>query len=171
MRRSRHLRFEWLVEGYSTDLYRYAAWLCGDRALAEELVQETFIHAARSLNGLKHEGAVKPWLFALLRREHQRHWELPRAETRQIDLGDVTSAGRYDTSTYTFALRRALAALAPDDSVALVLQVIGGFGSDDIAALLGISPAAAMTRIFWARKRLRDSLSEGRRDGSNKVMA
>jgi RNA polymerase sigma-70 factor (ECF subfamily) len=171
MRRSRHIRFEWLVEGYSTDLYRYAAWLCGDRALAEELVQETFIHAARLLQDSKHDGAVKHWLFALLRDEYHRQYERPRAETGQFGAEDVADSGRYDNSTYTFALRRALAALAPDYSEALILQVIGGFSCNDIAAFLGISPAAAMTRIFWARKRLRDILSEGRRDGSNKVMA
>lgn len=171
MRKSRHVRFEWLVEGYATDLYRYAAWLCRDRAMAEELVQETFLHAARAPAKLKHDGAVKPWLFALLKREHQRQCERASANTEQFGAEEMADAGRYDTGTQGFALRHALATLAPEYSEALVLQVIGGFSCDDVAALLGISSAAAMTRIFWARKRLRDTLNEDRRDGSNKVMA
>ena len=38
-------RFNELAEAYSTDLYRYAMWICGNDALAKDLVQETFLRA------------------------------------------------------------------------------------------------------------------------------
>jgi len=49
---SRQDQFEALVRGHSTDLYRYAYWLCGQEALAQDLVQDTFLRAWRALDRL-----------------------------------------------------------------------------------------------------------------------
>lgn len=159
------------MEGYSTSLYRYAAWLCGDRALAKDLVQETFVRAGCSLSSLQCDDAVKPWLFNILKCEYQRQSTRPSVETGQFAPDDIADAVGYDTRAGLFVLRRAVAALAPEYSEALVLQVVGGFSCEDIAAFLGISPGMAATRVFRARRQLRDILSDDRRDGSSKVMA
>ena len=52
-------RFNELAEAYSTDLYRYAMWICGNDALAKDLVQETFLRAWRALDSLKDKGKVR----------------------------------------------------------------------------------------------------------------
>ncbi|HEX2236812.1 MAG TPA: sigma-70 family RNA polymerase sigma factor [Gammaproteobacteria bacterium] len=160
-----------MVEGYSTDLYRYAAWLCGDRALAEDLVQETFARAWRSLNSLQHNDAVKPWLFTLLRREYVRHCEYPRPMSERLNANGAGDVGRYEINAELAVLRRALAGLAPEYREPLILQVIGGFSCEEIGQFLSISPTAAMTRVFRARKQLRDTVSDERLRRSNKVMA
>ena len=41
----RKIRFEKMARQYSTDLYRYAMWICGNDALSKDLVQETFLRA------------------------------------------------------------------------------------------------------------------------------
>jgi RNA polymerase sigma-70 factor (ECF subfamily) len=169
MHRSRHARFGLLVDGYSADLYRYAAWLCGDRAMAEDLVQETFMRAWRSLGGLRKEGAAKAWLFALLKREHAREYVRPRESRDETDY--TAGVSRHDGDTEALLLRRALAALTPEYRESLVLQVMGGFSCVEIANILEIAPRVAMSRIFRARKYLRDTLSDERLDRSNKVMA
>ena len=64
----RNVRFEKLARKYSTDLYRYAMWICGNDALAKDLVQETFLRAWRALDSLKSEKAAKSWLITILRR-------------------------------------------------------------------------------------------------------
>ena len=76
--KARQTRFERLVERYATDLYRYAVWLCGSQALAEDLVQEAFMRAWRSLDSLKEDSAAKSWLFTIVRRENARVHERQR---------------------------------------------------------------------------------------------
>ena len=169
--RSQQTRFTLLVEACSTDLYRYAAWLCGDRAQAEDLVQKTYMRAWRSLQGLKHEGAVKVWLFGLLKREHARDNARRSPESARSHVESVAEAGRYDINSETCVLRRALAALAVEYREPLALQVIGGLSSEEIAQLLEVSPTTVLTCLLRARRQLRDVLGDVRHRGSSKVMA
>ena len=55
-------RFTVIVEALSSDLYRYAYWLSGDKHTAEDLVQETFMRAWRALDSLRDEHSAKAWL-------------------------------------------------------------------------------------------------------------
>ncbi|MDX1487843.1 MAG: sigma factor [Acidiferrobacterales bacterium] len=87
---TKQTRFEALVQALSTDLYRYAVWLCRDRNRAEELVQETFLRAWRSLDTLRDERAAKGWLITILRREHARGYERYRPDMdKDIDPDDL----------------------------------------------------------------------------------
>ena len=53
--------------------------------MAEDLVQETFLRAWRSLESLQNDKAAKAWLFTILRRENARHYERYRPELFDID--------------------------------------------------------------------------------------
>ncbi|MCP4406891.1 MAG: sigma-70 family RNA polymerase sigma factor [Gammaproteobacteria bacterium] len=165
----RQARFEALADEFSTDLYRYAMWLCGDRVVAEDLVQECFLRAWRSLDSLKDERSAKSWLFTILRRENARLHERQRPETGQIDTSQLEDSDRYDTTTEAFVLRRALAALPQNYREPLILQVLGGFSTEQIGEMLGMSKSAVMTRVFRARKRLRGVLSGNSKDVPSKV--
>ena len=68
----KHSGFESLVRAYSSELYRYAYWLCRDRFTAEDLVQETFARAWKSWDDLRDDKAAKSWLYTILRNEHAR---------------------------------------------------------------------------------------------------
>jgi RNA polymerase sigma-70 factor (ECF subfamily) len=156
----RRLRFENLADEFSSDLYRYALWLCGEKAVAEDLVQECFMRAWRSIDSLQDVRSAKSWLFTILRRENARLYERQRPETGQIDTSQLEDLNHYDTTTEAFVLRRALAALPQGYREPLVLQVLGGFKTQEIAEMLDMSQSAVMTRVFRARKRLRALLSE-----------
>ena len=151
-------KFHALVETYSSDLYRYALWLCRDPDQARDLVQETCLRAWRSLDSLRDAAAAKSWLFTILRREFHRMLERRPPPSEELDEGQHSAAIGYDTRTEAFQLRRALAELSPDYREPLVLQVIGGFSCKEIAVMLGIKPGAVMTRVFRARKTLRSML-------------
>src|SRR5579864_8966210 len=64
---TRQQQFEALVRAHSGELYRYAYWLSGESALAQDLVQETFLRAWRSLDSLRETVAAKSWLTTILR--------------------------------------------------------------------------------------------------------
>ncbi len=158
----KHKKFEVLLQGLLDDLYRYAYWKCRDREQAEELVQETYLRAWKAIASLRDAGAAKSWLFTIFRREYARQFERKRVEMQDVeDIGELPNANAtYDTSTEAFVLRRALATLSDDYREPLVLQVLGGFSCDEIAEVLEISTSAVMTRLFRARKQMREWLSE-----------
>jgi len=58
-------RYEALVKAFHADIFRYAVWLIKDRAIAEDVVQETFLRAWKSLDSLQDEAAAKSWLITI----------------------------------------------------------------------------------------------------------
>jgi RNA polymerase sigma-70 factor (ECF subfamily) len=66
-------------------MYRYAAWLCRDRTIAEDVVQESLLRAWKSLDSLREDAAAKHWLLTIVRRENARYFERRRLETVDVD--------------------------------------------------------------------------------------
>jgi len=148
-------KFESLVRGYSGELYRYAYWLCRERFLAEDLVQETFTRAWQSWDGLRDDKAAKSWLYTILRNEHARLFERKRIEIDETqELDEVVDSG--SMSAYeSFEMRDAIEALPKSYREPLLLQVLGGFSCSEIAGTMSISEGAVMTRLTRARLALR----------------
>ncbi len=159
-------QFDALVTAHSADMFRYAYWLARERATAEDLVQEAFLRAWKSLHKLKETKAAKAWLVTILRREFLRNRGRYQLEiTGDFDLAEMAGGrGEYDTSTEAFVLRRALAGLAEEYREPLVLQVLHGYSTDEIAQILELNQATVLTRLFRARKKMR-ALLEGEGPG------
>ncbi len=153
-------RFTALVEAFSTDLYRYAYWIAGDKHIAEDLVQETFTRAWRSLDGLRDERAAKAWLITTLRRENARRFARKSLEVIDIDVDTLEASSDQENSPEARALWRALANLSRDYRDPLLLQIIGGFSVVEIAQEMNLSAGAVTTRLFRARQKLRNVLSD-----------
>jgi len=153
-------RFTVLVEAFSPDLYRYAYWLAGDRHIAEDLVQETFTRAWRSLDSLRDERAAKAWLITTLRRENARRFARKALERIDIDVDTLEALNGQENGLETRALRRALTDLSRDYRDPLLLQVLGGFSVAEIAEEMNLSRGAVTTRLFRARQKLRSVLSD-----------
>jgi RNA polymerase sigma-70 factor (ECF subfamily) len=152
--------FAKLCEELRPDLFRFAYWLARDRQVAEDVVQEAMLRAWRSRASLAGAGAAKPWLLTIVRREHARLYERKRHETVPVDdlVGsespDLAAAEEQETTD----VRRAIAALEADYREPLVLQVLMGLSTQEIADQLGLTQAAVLTRLFRARQKLRRML-------------
>ena len=146
-----------LFESMRPDLLRFAHWLARDRALAEDIVQEALLRAWRSRDTLKDPRAARPWLLTIVRREHARLYERKRLEL--VSLDDVVetqaSPGFSEPGGELFALRHAIMKLPIEYREPLVLQVLGGFSTEEIARELALSATAVLTRLFRARNKLR----------------
>jgi RNA polymerase sigma-70 factor (ECF subfamily) len=158
---SKQRQFDALVRGYSGDLFRYAYWLCGEEALAQDLVQESFLRAWRSLDSLRETGAAKAWLITILRREHARLYE--RKTPQLVDVNEVDVAEEREALTPEGAgedalVRAAMLKLDVKYREPLLMQVLGGFSCEEIARELNISSAAVMTQLFRARQKLKAML-------------
>lgn len=159
---SKQRQFDALVRGLSGDLYRYGYWLCGEEALAQDLVQETFLRAWRSLDSLRDTGSAKAWLITILRREHARLYErkTPQfADVDDIDIADEREAYTPEAAGEEGVIRAAMQRLDAKYREPLLMQVLGGFSCEEIATELGVKPGAVMTQLFRARHKLRKSLS------------
>lgn len=159
---SKQRQFDALVRSLSADLFRYAFWLCGDEALAHDLVQETFLRAWRALGDLRETGAAKSWLITILRREHARLYErkTPQfSDVSELDVADERDAVQPEWVGEDSVIRAAIHRLDAKYREPLLMQVLGGFSCDEIARELNISSAAVMTQLFRARQKLKTMLT------------
>jgi RNA polymerase sigma-70 factor (ECF subfamily) len=148
-----------LLESLRPDLLRFAFWLARDRAVAEDVVQETLLRAWRSRSELRDSTALRPWLLTIVRRENARLHERKRLPT--VDLDEAVSSQDValafnDDDPEIADLRSAIFALPDEYREPLVLQVLGGFSTGEIANELGLTVSAVLTRLFRARNKLRE---------------
>jgi RNA polymerase sigma-70 factor, ECF subfamily len=159
----RHARFDALCGRLRPDLYRFAFWLARDRAVAEDVVQDTLLRAWRSFDSLGEDAAARPWLLTIARREFARRFERKRFEMVDVEeleaLEDPALAAA--DSEELADMREALLALEDDYREPLVLQVLMGYSTEDIARHMGLKPGAVLTRLFRARRKLRAALTGG----------
>ena len=160
--RERRRRFDRVVSVYHQDMYRYAAWLCRDPGIAEEVVQEALLRAWKSLHALRDDEAAKPWLLTIVRRENARYFERKRLETVDIDnLSASQSAMLAETDDSDLDdLRQAIYRLEDDYREPLVLQVLMGHSTKEIAELMGMQQGAILTRLHRARLKLKDEIDK-----------
>ena len=159
----RRQRFDRLVSIWHRDMYRYAAWLSRDPAIAEDVVQEAMLRAWKSLDALREDEAAKQWVLTIVRRENARYFERKRLETVDIDnLTPSQSAMLAESSdTDLDDVREAIYKLDDDYREPLVLQVLMGHSTKEIAELMDIKLGAVLTRLHRARIKLRDEIGEG----------
>jgi RNA polymerase sigma-70 factor (ECF subfamily) len=158
----RRRRFEQLCEPHRGDVYRFAFWLSRDRSVAQDVVQETLLRAWRSIDSLAEDGKARAWLLTIARREHARLHERRRLETVDVDTlaaAEDPALGRRDDDDDRLGdVRAAIHALPAEYREPLVLQVLMGFSTEEIAAQLGLTAGAVCTRLSRARQKLRDAL-------------
>ena len=159
---TRRRRFDQLVTVLHTDMYRYAAWLSRDPGIAEDVVQEALLRAWKSLDALREDGAAKQWLLTIVRRVNARYFERKRLETVDIDnLTPAQSGMLAETDDSDLRdMREAIYKLDDDYREPLVLQVLMGHSTKEIAELMGINPGAVLTRLHRARIKLKDIVEE-----------
>jgi len=158
----RRQRFDDLVAVYYADMFRYAAWLCRDRSIAEDVVQEALLRAWKSLDSLRDDAAAKHWLLTIVRRENARYFERRRHETVDIDsltpaqaalLAESPNPGLED-------MRKAIFELDDDYREPLVLQVLMGYSTSEIATMMELTQGAVLTRLHRARHKLMDRMAD-----------
>jgi len=150
--------FETVVRAYANDVFRYLYWLCRDRNVAEDLSQETFARAWAAWEDQRDEKALKAWLFTIARNEHARLYERKRLDIDpDAELDAIVSHTTSDPGM-AIDIRRAFALLPEAYREPLLLQVLGGLTSAEIAAATRSSEDAVNMRLSRARKSLRQLL-------------
>ena len=152
-----------LVERYYDDCWRYALRLLGERADAEDAVQETFMRAIAALPHYRDQERFRPWLFTILvnqcrnlaiaRQRRARRFDVLPIEGASHSLGHTAPTPLPDD-----ALARALACLDPLQREAVLLKYGEELGYGDMARLTGASESALKMRVKRACAHLRTLL-------------
>lgn len=145
--------FHALYTKYASDVFRFALYLCGNRAEAEDITSETFVRAWTSPGPIR-VATVKGYLFTIARnlflqglRRRSRHVPL---DQEMVDAG-VGPHLRAEQESELKAVVARLQRLPEVDRAALVMRAVEEMPYDEIARALGISLSAAKVKVHRAR--------------------
>ncbi|MBD2842435.1 RNA polymerase sigma factor [Erythrobacter rubeus] len=143
---------------WNARLVRAAYRFTGDSDLARDLVQECWIGIWKGIAGLRDPARFRSYAFAILHRRGADHLR------KQGRIPETTDAAPPEPSQQAvqgeaLALRQAFDALPPDQRLAAHMHFIEGMTLTEIAAVQDIPTGTAKSRLFHARRKLKDALT------------
>ncbi len=162
--------FGLLVERYKAKVFNLASSWTQDRAAADDLAQEIFIKAYFSLPKFKSRSEFGTWLYRIavnhtkdyLRKNRSRLKEIPLEEAGEKVLTAENGSRREEEQAgekRRALVQSALLRLPEKHRVILTLRDIQGLSYEEISRILGLSPGTVDSRLFRARKKLREKLA------------
>jgi RNA polymerase sigma factor (sigma-70 family) len=154
-----------LFERYHVPLFDFLARMTGDRAAAEDLVQDVFVRILKYRTTFKDEGRFETWVFRIARNARADYFRTrgahaPLDEAAGHASGDPGAAETLARERDVARLERALLMLRDDKRELIVLARYRGMKHEAIAELLGIETGAVKVRIHRAVKELRESVKQ-----------
>jgi len=160
--------FEVLVHRYQRLVFRVIHGIAPG-AEVEDIAQEVFLRAYRSLGQVRHDSRLGPWLIRIavnlcydhlrrLRRRQERSFsELTEREGMVLErlMNDETALAQIDRLALRELAERLVGQLPPQDRAVLLLKEREGMETREIARTLGCSETAVRLRLFRARRALR----------------
>lgn len=159
MRPEAQRQFEECVERCADSLFRVAYRLIGNRTLASELVQETYLSAWKSIGSLKDPDRIRAWMFSILRNQYTK---LLHKEKRHVPTSEHLSDVSKTESTNDDAVDRVQAALAMLDEkhkLPVLLVSLEGMTVEEAANVLDTPRGTVLSRLHRGRQKLKEILS------------
>jgi RNA polymerase sigma-70 factor (ECF subfamily) len=158
-------QFAMLVERYQRRLYRYAAAMVLDHALAEDMVQDVFVRAYSKLGECRDPLRFRSWLFRMLRNRCFDHLKSPL--NRAVPLDTAASLDdhaqmpneRLEQIRLRAALAESLAALPDIQREAFLMHHVEAIPYETMSELLDVSVSALKMRVLRAREALAAALT------------
>lgn len=158
--------FEEFVATYQHRVFGVALRMLGGAAEAEEVAQEAFLRAHRSLGEFRGDARLSTWLYIIVSRlclnrlasgdrRAVRHGEEILLRVADEGGGPAAQAERGELEE---ALHRAIAELAEERRVVIILRDLEGLSYEEIALALGLEPGTVRSRLHRARMELKDKL-------------
>jgi RNA polymerase sigma-70 factor (ECF subfamily) len=168
--------FARLVNQYSSKIYRLALRILNDPLQAEDVLQETFLKAFRSIGSFEGRSSVSTWLYRIAANESLMIIRRRKPETALVDEKDQDDDEATDETIVTDwccmpeeelltnesrkFMNEAIQKLSPALRVVFMLRDIDGLSIKETADALDLSEAAVKTRLLRARLSLREQLSK-----------
>jgi RNA polymerase sigma-70 factor (ECF subfamily) len=158
-----------LVERYQRRVIGVALAVVHNQDDAVELAQETFVRAYENLGNFESRSSFSTWLYRIaanlsidLRRREGRH-SMVRGQEAEGEIDRLRSStgdafAEYSRSELNRRLRAALEALTPEHRAVILLREVEGLSYDEISDILQCPRGTVMSRLHYARNRLRGIL-------------
>jgi RNA polymerase sigma-70 factor (ECF subfamily) len=150
--------FRHLVERYQKRAVAHATAILFNRDDAEDAVQEAFIDAFRAISTFDTSRTFYSWFYVLLRNRCYK-MTAGRRPTEDLDETMVLHSQRGVADDTRFALEKALQSLTREEREIVWLKYFSGLSYDELATHLQIPRGTVMSRLFYARQRLKGKLS------------
>lgn len=168
LRRGDAAAFDAIYDDYRPRIFAFLVRLTKNRALAEDLLQETFLRLARCAPDLDRATNLRAWLFRVARNlviDHQR-WALLDFDRlfelslwpRPVTDAAATPLDLAEASETSLRLERALAELSAEHREVILLICVEGMEPSEAADVLAVPSATVRKRLSRARERLQDAL-------------
>ena len=167
--------FAQLVESYSPHIYRLALKILNDPQDAEDVLQETFIKALKSLPSFEGRSSISTWLYRIAVNEALMLLRRQKPEAVSLDMEKEDAEGQIEpveivdwcclpegellSSEARHFLDEAIQKLSPALKAVFILRDIEGLSVKETAEALGVTEAVIKTRTLRARLKLREELS------------
>ena len=161
--------FRLIFDRYSRPVISFIFDMVNDRALAEELTQETFVRAFRAIHTMRRETKLSTWLFGIARNVARESLRARARAIRQVDLADKEVTDLWDQTAppvenvlskeLNDVIRRSLSALDEDKRLVFTLKVLHQCSYEEIAEITGFSIAKLKTDLHRARAEMRRRIS------------
>ncbi|HXT13643.1 MAG TPA: RNA polymerase sigma factor [Candidatus Angelobacter sp.] len=151
-----------LFRRYQRPLYVYAFELVHDEQASLDIVQETFINAARHLGSLREDAKIGSWLFGIAHQKCLQRWR-KREREEMLREEFPQTAVEFETAPDDLLIReeqesefmKLLNQLPPPQRSVLLLHFIEEFSLEEIAGITGVSLGTVKSRLHYAKKSLR----------------
>jgi len=156
---------------YKDRVFSLCLRMAGDYHLAEDLLQDSFLRAFRSLGQYRGDSALGTWLYrvavnTVVSSFRQKQQGLESLEENSQEVNQITGSekGKEEQLGQTIDLERAMALLPLGYRAVLVLHDVEGWEHEDIAALQGFSVGNSKSQLYKARMKMR-ALLQGSKNG------
>ena len=157
--------FRLIFDRYSRPVIGFIHDMVGDREMAEELTQETFVRAFRAICTMNPETKLSTWLFGIARNVARESLRARTRASKQVNLEDESVMDLSDhtpvpvdrllSKELNELIQRSLAALDEDKRLVFTLKVFHQCSYEEIAEITGFSLAKLKTDLHRARAEMR----------------
>ena len=155
--------FEEIYARYFRDVYRFALSLTQDRALAEEIAQDTFFKALKALDQFDGSKDIRAWLFTIARNAWYSYCRAHRRTVSQEELpqelpGGVRIEERIEDEESAFAIHQFLHHMEEPYKEVFSLRVFGELPYEKIGRLFGKSANWARVTFYRAKVQIMEHM-------------
>ncbi len=152
--------FRHLVERYQAEAIGHAIAILGNREDALDAVQEAFIDCFQALDRVDLTRRFYPWFYVILRnRCYKLFHGLKKREIGTLDEMEILAPAASIQPEESMLLEEAMLELPTEDRELITLRHLDGLSYQELAERLEVPQGTIMSRLYHARKKLRDRLA------------
>jgi RNA polymerase sigma-70 factor (ECF subfamily) len=152
------------VTTFHGQIYRWLRYLCASVDAAQELTQDTFVEALQAITRFEGRASISTWLHRVAYYRYT-HWLRERRRDLQwlapLEAADASVDTTSSSHWESLCLKEALAQLSEEHRDTFVLHYVQQLSVLEVAEVLGVPAGTVQSRLFHARKRLRELLRDG----------